>query len=302
VDYSNQLFRVSSLPHITAGLTSTDELYATAKEKSAEQSIKVDKYRNEYNSFVNKETKTANNKLEQLNKASEKLEEFDFVKNELYKHLGKVQISEGCKTHLLDVFNSTRFNRMGTKELKNKYVEKGIENEEMGISIYSFVKARWMEKSVERKDDGYIMGEIDVPDREIIVDIKCSWDIITFGRNIKFIDNPRSCPYYANMQGYMKLWKKDLSKVVYVLTDTPEKLIEQEKKNLMYNFFGSQEMYEQACSELESELRFADIDPKQKVIEVPIKRDEEFIKLIQPTVIACREYLNSLKEVYYEMD
>lgn len=302
MNFDNHLFRVSALTHILAGLVSVDKLYYEAKEQETELSGKVDKFRSDYSFFVNKETKTASKKLEQLNKASEKLDEITALKNIYHQNFGKVQISEGCKTHLLDVFNSIRFNRVGTKEIKNKYTEKGLANEEIGISIYSSVKGRFLEKCVERKDDGYIMGEIDVPDNKIIVDIKCSWDVITFGRAIKFIDKPEQCPYYPNMQGYMELWEKDVSKVCYILTDTPKNIIESEKKRMLYDFIGTEEMYEEACKELEYNLKFEDIEKEKKVIEVTIKRDQEYINKIKPTVIACREYLNNLKETYYEVD
>lgn len=299
--FDNHLFRVSSLPHIMPGLVSGKANYESAKAREIELYAKYQKKLSEYDAIVNKETSTAKKAEAQRDKYLD-----DWVAQKAATSQAKLQensvfISEGCKTHLLDVYIAREFNRT-TKDLKNKYIEKGIQMEDTGILSYSVVKGRLFEKNNERKDDGFIMGERDFDDNDIVCDNKCSWDIWTFYRNIKFIENPRSCPYYPNSQGYMKIFKRQKSRVVYTLIDTPEKLIEQEKKYFTYSFVGNEELLQEGLAEIEKNLKYSDIPIDRRIIEIPINRDEEYIENIEKCVIACREYLNNIKEKYYEMD
>jgi hypothetical protein len=255
---------------------------------------------NEYKG-MNPTTKTAAKKLEQSEKylqqysdQQRETEYLDSVKN-------YAEISEGCKTHLIDVYVAKEFGR-STKDIKSKYLEKGVVMEDTGVLTYGIVKGWLPEKNKLRLDDGFIMGEWDFDKKDIVFDIKCSWDLWTFYRNIKFIESPRSCVYYPNMQGYMKLLNKPKSKVVYTLVDTPKELIEREKRYLKNGFVGSEELLEEALKELEKNMTFSDIPMERRIIEIPIERDDEYIENIQKCVIACREYLNNFKEIYYEMD
>jgi len=204
-------------------------------------------------------------------------------------------------THLMDVWIAHEFNRT-TRDIKNKYIEKGIMQEDTGMISYGIVKGWLPEKSIERKDDGFIMGEIDFKRGEVVFDNKCSWDIWTFYRNVKFLKNPNSNPYFPNMQGYMRLWDMPKSKVVYTLVDTPAKLIENEKKAFAYSFTGSEKDLEEAFAEIEKNMIYSDIPLDRRIIEIPIIRDEEYISRIPLVVNACREYLNNIKTTYYEME
>lgn len=301
MNFDNHLFRVSSLPHIMPGLVSGKERYESALGKLGEISSKLKKYQAELAAIKNPDTKTYFNKEKQVEKYMDLEATKTFECNSLKNLQDEVEISEGCKTHLLDIWISREFGR-STRDIKNKYTEKGLENEDVGMLTYGVVKGWIPVKNDTRKDDGYIMGEYDFERNVTVYDNKCSWDIWTFFRNVKFIDNPRSCPYYPNMQGYMKIWNKEKAVVVYTLTDTPQKLIDQEKKRLEYGFLGTDTELQEAYVELEKNLTYSDIPINRKIIEVPIPRDEEYIELIPKCVIACRKYLNSIKQYYYDMD
>lgn len=298
--FDKHLFRCSSLGHIMAGLTTYKDKYEAALQKKRDLFTKFKKAEDAYNILSNKETQTALNKEIVVANYYEKLENQDLIIAELKTKVNDIDISEGCKTHLMDIYISKEFNR-STRDIKSKYIEKGLIVEEDVITAYSSVKQIFYEKSVVRKDDGNIMGEIDFEDPTIIYDAKGSWDIWTFYRNVKYIDTPESNPYFPNMQGYMKLWEKRKSKIVYALVDTPEHLIEKELKYLAFDFVGGKESYEEACLELRKNLTFSDIPINRRIIEVPIDIDEEYIELIPKVVSSCRNYLNNIKEIYYEV-
>jgi len=277
------------------------DLYEDTKEKSLLTFGKYQKYKNEYDAIKNKDTATAEKKADQAANALDLYHLQKDTADALKKNVNKVELSEGCMTHLMDVWIAHEFGR-ATKDIKNKYIQKGIMTEDTGMISYGIVKGWLPEKSIERKDDGYIMGEIDFKRGITIFDNKSSWDIWTFYRNVKFLKNPNSNPYFPNMQGYMKLWEMPKSKVVYTLVDTPAKLIENEKKAFAYSFTGSESDLEEAFAEIEKNMTYSDIPLDRRIIEIPILRDEEYISRIPLVVNACREYLNNIKTVYYEME
>jgi len=301
MDYSNRLFRVSSLGHIMPAAEFFEDKAEEARIKKLDAFSKYQKYKDEYSAIANKGTMTAEKKAEQMNKSYDDYH----AKREFFETIDlardKVNISEGCKTHLLEVWIASEFGR-GTRDIRNKYIQKGIEMEDAGLIAYGIVKGWLPEKSTERKDDGFIMGEIDYIKDDTIYDNKSSWDIWTFYKNVRYLDAPNSNPYFPNMQGYMRLWDKPKSKVVYTLLDTPAKLIENEKKRIQYDFTGSEEMLVEALEEVEKNLIYSDIPIDRRIIEININRDEEYIRRIPLVVKACREFLNNIKTHYYEMD
>jgi hypothetical protein len=299
MNYDNYLFRVSSLGHIMAAADFTKEKYKSAFDKQLELFGKMSGLEKEYENIANKESKTAISAFDKMEKSRDAFYLQRKIADALKKDIENVELSEGCKTHLMDVWIANEFGRT-SKDIRSKYIEKGIQMEDSGIIAYGIVKGWIPEKSTIRKDDGFIMGEIDYEKRDTIYDNKCSWDIWTFYRNVKYLDNPRGNPYYPNMQGYMRLWNKPKSKVVYTLLDTPEKLIENEKKRIAYDFTGSEQMLEEALAEVEKNLKYSDIPINRRIIEINIDRDDEYIENIPLVVKACRTYLNNIKTIYYD--
>jgi len=300
LNYDNHLFRVSSLTHIMAGATFAKDLYEETRVKYLTTYQKYEKLNEEYAAIKNKETLTADKKEKQVNDAFDLYQMQKDACDNLKKNIDDVELSDGCKTHLTDVWISHEFGR-STKDIRSKYIEKGLQMEDSGIIAYGIVKGWLPEKNIERKDDGFIMGEIDYIKDDTIYDNKSSWDIWTFYRNIKYLDNQNlTNPYFPNMQGYMRLWDKPKSKLVYTLLDTPAKLIENEKKMVAYSFVGSDSMLEEALAEVEKNLTYSDIPINRRIIEIPIARDEEYISRIPLVVKACRNYLNNMRTIYYE--
>jgi hypothetical protein len=284
-----------------AGAEYYKDKYDAANSKKLDTFMKLQKYQEEFATMKNQQTKTAANKLDQIERTEEALFLQEKICDALKRDIDKVDISEGCKTHLLDVWIGNEFNRP-TKDIRSKYIEKGIQMEEAGLVAYGIVKGWIPEKCTERKDDGFIMGEIDFWKDDTIYDNKSSWSIWTFFKNIKYLESPKSCPYYWQAQGYMKLWNKPKAVIVYTLLDTPEKLINNEKEYFRKDFVGSDKDLEDALQEIEKNLTYSDIPIDRRIIEVPIERSEEDIEKISKVVKSCRTYLNGLNNIIYEQE
>lgn len=211
----------------------------------------------------------------------------------------KIRLSVGCKTYLKRVYVAEKYGRLD--DIKSKYIEKGKMLQELGTTMYSRIRKQMFHTNKEKKENEFVKGEIDFQwfEKNCINDIKISWNIFTFWDNIEKVVDPM---YDWQGQSYMWLWDKEEFRLNHILVNTPDKFIEDEKRYLLNEFVGTQEEYMEACMELERTMKFDDIPLEERLIETVIKRDEEKIKRIAPKVEACRDFLNNIKRINYEME
>ena len=112
--------------------------------------------------------------------------------------------------------------------LENKYLSKGIMNEQIGIDLVNQVRFMDFIKNTERIDIGWLTGECDINATDRIIDIKCSWSFDTFPAfEEEAQKSVKKAGYDWQMRGYMMLYNKDLAEVIYCLTSTPDSLLSQ---------------------------------------------------------------------------
>lgn len=112
--------------------------------------------------------------------------------------------------------------------LENKYLSKGIMNEQIGIDLVNQVRFMDFVKNTERIDIGWLTGECDINATDRIIDIKCSWSFDTFPAfEEEAQKSVKKSGYDWQMRGYMMLYNKDLAEVIYCLTSTPDSLLSQ---------------------------------------------------------------------------
>lgn len=208
-------------------------------------------------------------------------------------------LSEGAKTHLVDVFVQNKYGRQ--TDITNKYVEKGLQVEEDAITLYSRVKKRYFKKNSQHLSNKFIKGTpdlftgLEITFAEEIIDIKSSWDIYTFFRvHTKDVNNL----YWYQLQAYLALTGAKRATLAYCLVNTPETLLMDEKRRLFWKMnAGTEENkeYQAACEELDKAMKFEDIPMNERVIEFKIERDDEEIERMYSKVEKAREYLNSLE-------
>ena len=199
-------------------------------------------------------------------------------------------LSETCKSELIKVFINEKYGR--SKSIQNKYLEKGIAQEEDSITLYSKFKKNYFVNNKARMSNEFITGEWDILKNEIVTDIKTSWDIFSF---FKAKNETLNKDYYFQLHGYMSLTGAKSATLAYCLVNTPLNLIEQEKKNLWFKLncpdLESIE-YLAGCEEIERLSIYEDIPVNERVFEIEIERNEETIEAINKRVIECREWMN----------
>lgn len=210
-------------------------------------------------------------------------------------------LSETTKTHLIDKFVSYKYGRQ--TDISNKYIAKGLEVEEDSLTLYTRFKKIYDKPS--RKNEQWLKNEFicGTPDLFYgesidkayhVVDLKSSWDIFTFFRTKSKKLNPM---YYWQLQGYMALTGAKQATLAYCLIDTPDAMINDEKRKLLWKMGVTTEEnadYQEACIEIEKLCLYSDIPLEERVLETIIERDDEKIKQLYTRIEQCREYLKTL--------
>lgn len=208
-------------------------------------------------------------------------------------------LSESAKTHLIDVFVSNKYGR--NTDIQNKYIQKGLMVEEDSITLYSRVTKKFHKKNELPLSNEFIKGTPDlfigeeIKSASHIIDIKSSYDIFTFFRNHNSELNKM---YYWQVQGYMDLTGALSASVVYCLVDTPNVIINDEKRRLMWKMGVATDEnteFKQACDELDRLLTYSDIPMQERVIEFYVERNQADIDRIHDRVLKGRNYLSEIE-------
>lgn len=207
-------------------------------------------------------------------------------------------LSEGAKTHLVDIYVQNKYGRQ--TDISNKYTSKGLMVEEDSITLYSRVKKTFFKKNIQHLHNDFIKGTpdlyagLEITAADKIIELKSSWDIYTFFRvHTKDLNSL----YYWQLQGYMALTGAKRSSLVYCLVNTPEPFLTDEKRKLFYRMnvpTTENELYVEACNEIDKLMIYDDIPMQEKLIEISIERNDDDISRLYKKIEKARVFLNEL--------
>jgi hypothetical protein len=174
-------------------------------------------------------------------------------------------LSQTCKSYLetwvKEQIYSTR------KEIKSKYLSKGIAVESDALEYYSDVNdLGFLVINQEGYQNEFITGTPDLIFRDTVYDFKSSWDCFTFPLFQTEVDKG----YWMQLQGYMYLTGVRIAKLVYTLQNTPEELVYGDAKD------------------------YTEIDAKFRIKEFEFDYDPDFMLSVEARVIECRYYIKGL--------
>lgn len=207
-------------------------------------------------------------------------------------------LGETCKKALVACYIEAKYGRK--KDISSKYIEKGLAVEEDSITLYSRVRKVFFKKNAEQIKNDFFIGTPDLyigeslQSAKTIIDIKSSWDIHTF---FNVFVSPINSDYYWQGQAYMDLTGADTFKLAYCLVNTPETLINDAKRKLMYNMGAIDDQLPEvveALAALEKEMVFDDIPKEERWIEFTIPRNDEDIQAAKDKIKYCRAFLNTI--------
>jgi len=177
------------------------------------------------------------------------------------------------------------------KEFTSKYTDKGLQMEDNNIDFAAEQLGYGMlVKNEQSFENDFMTGTPDVIIPSSIIEIKSSWDCFTFPLFDNTIENKA---YYWQVQAYMALTGKETAQLVYVLSDTPQHIIQKEaywycKQN------GFEDLDLEVYNDFVRKMTYSEIEPKYKIKTFLVERNDADIKLIENRVIECRNYIKNL--------
>ena len=174
-------------------------------------------------------------------------------------------------------------------EFKSKQTDKGNLVEASSIDfIADQLGLGILSKNEERFENDYMTGTPDILLPDMVIDAKNSWDCFTFPLFATEIPNK---DYWWQGQGYMELTGRERFKLVYVLSDTPERLIRKEAY-----FFAKDNGYGDVTDELfkrfHDRMTYQDIPNSLKIKVFEFGKDVNAPNRIKEQVEKCRIYIN----------
>jgi len=217
-------------------------------------------------------------------------------------------LGDTCISYLKEVYVWEKYGKepVGGAE-RSKYTLKGKIVEEESIMMLSRVDSQAYTKNDQRFRNEYLQGEPDIivlneDTARKIIDIKSSYDFATLLSNVGSSLNPL---YKYQVTGYMALTGASEAEVCYVLVNTPQEVLNSEKKRLFYATNSATEdnpEYVRQVEKLENNTTFDEVPIKERLVRFPIQRDEELIQKIYKRVVQCREWLKEFDAFHSGMN
>lgn len=178
-------------------------------------------------------------------------------------------------------------------EIKSKYLDKGNITESDSIDFVGKKLGLNLVKNEKHFTNDFFTGTPDIFEPldkpELVIDVKNSWDWSTFPLFDKEIPN---MDYYDQLQGYMDLTGANKAKLIYILSDTPEELIERE--SMYYSKKqGMLELNKETFDKFNEKMTYSDCPDHLKFRVFDIEYDNERIEAIKLRVLECRNYLQT---------
>jgi hypothetical protein len=202
------------------------------------------------------------------------------------------KLVDGNKTYCETWLKEQLYERK--KEFTSKTTEKGNIVEDNSIDfIGEMLELGIVFKNEKHFEDEYMTGTPDIILPDLIIDAKNSWDCFTFPLFEKELPTK---DYYWQAQGYMNLTGIDKYKVIYVISDTPENLIEKEVYFWCRNN-GYNELDLDVLEQFKKKMTYSEIPNNLKIKVFDIEKNIEDIQKIKDKVLLCREYIDELKKI-----
>ncbi len=191
------------------------------------------------------------------------------------------------------------------KDIKSKFLDKGIFCEEDSITLISEIDGILYLKNEERRTNSDHTGECDVfkdfGHKKIIHDVKSTWDCDTFMASKPSTDN--------EWQGhiYMELWDADEFHLRFCLVDCPPHLVQREKDSAKYKYFAGDmsdaelDLFEKSMEpiyrQIEQNLIYSDnpaFTKEERVKTYIFTRDKSKMEAMAEKVKLARDYYDTI--------
>jgi hypothetical protein len=201
-------------------------------------------------------------------------------------------LSETAKTYIQDYFKEKELGI--AKEFWSRYTDKGLQMEDEAIEFAGQVLGwDFVVKNTERYNNEWLTGEPDVITKDLLADIKCSWDANTFPM---FDTELKNKDYFWQLQGYMFLTGMDKAELVYCLMNTPHQIVEDEVRRAHWKAGLIDEDLD-LREAVQSQHVFDHLPNELRIKRFIVEKDEKAIEQIKEKVEIARNYYETLKSI-----
>ena len=161
-------------------------------------------------------------------------------------------------------------------ELNNKYVLKGIHQEQDSIDLLNAVRFENYKKYEHRAENEWLTGSCDIITEELIIDIKSSWSLETFpATNYELKDLSE---YEWQGRAYMWLYDRPRFELCYVMVSTADDILSD------YDSYAIHKVDH--------------IDPAKRITSIRFERDKELeIQMAERLIEATKFYKEVLTQL-----
>ena len=202
-------------------------------------------------------------------------------------------LSKTAKSYIEKLFKENEFGYY--ENISSRYLDKGIENEDIAIQMASEV-FNWdfVVKNEVRFNNEFVTGEPDILTDNLLADIKCSWDMGTFPMFENEIPNKM---YYWQLQTYIMLTNMPQAELVYCLTNTPFQIVEDEVRRAHWKLNLIDEDLD-VREAVQASHNFEHIPTELRVKRFIVEKDEQAFEKIKEKVKLAREYYETLRTIF----
>ena len=162
-------------------------------------------------------------------------------------------------------------------ELTNKYVMKGIHQEQDSIDLLNAVRFESYKKYEHRAENEWLTGSCDIITEDLIIDVKTSWSLETFPATSYELKDLSE--YEWQGRAYMWLYDRPRFELCYVMVSTLDELLSD---------FDSYALH-----------KVDHIDPAKRITSIRFERDKELeIQMAERLIEATKFY----KEVINQLE
>ena len=217
----------------------------------------------------------------------------------------EIVLSVGCKFYLKKYWGSIRngkYVQLRTDFVSALTIGKACEPDAVKmVSEYLNIPLLKYKKVIE---NDFMNGSVDAIDAKSIGKAKVIHEIKTTCSQKQFtsqINRPLSQNQLYQMQGYLFLTGKEYGDMHFCLCPHPQSVID-EQKEIWYRSFEDANIpineRDARWEKIKYRLTYSHIPLNEKVLSYRIYRDDDLIKRIYKTVIACREWLYNFDKEY----
>ena len=161
-------------------------------------------------------------------------------------------------------------------ELNNKYVLKGLEQEQDSIDLLNAVRFENYVKNQERVTNEYLTGCCDIITEDLILDLKTSWSLDTFPATSYELKDLSD--YEWQGRAYMYLYDRPTFELCYVMVSTHPEFL---------SLYDPMDMHE-----------VDHIDPAKRITSIRFERDKELEIRMEEKLLAASLFY---EQVYNEL-